>query len=678
MSALVARLWKVIVLPPEISRFEREYLAKVNRLAMQFFWLHVPAFTLIAWVHDNRAALAFVLTSAVALGPWVAHRSLSNPRTVSLVHGFAAMLMGGLLVHFGQGPVQIEMHFYFFALLAMLALFGNPLAIVVAAVTVALHHLLLWFLLPSSVFNYAAPWWVVAVHAGFVVLESIATIYIARSFFDNVIGLEKIVQKRTVELDARNGAMRLVLDNVEEALVTIDRAGRVLSEHSAAVTRMFGTPEPGRPLRDFLARLDPDFAEEFALAWEQCLEDVLPLELCIAQAPSKLTHDGRRYRFAYRPLLDEAQAVAGMLVIVSDVTAECERQRLELEQRETLAALDRILDDKAGFLEFLAEADELLGTIADPPPNGLVVVKRALHTLKGNCMTYGVGTIADLCHRLESTLLSEKRAPTPVEVAELSGAWRSLKGRLSALLGEQARTRIEIEPERLHDLLGAALDKRPHADLARMIAELRLEPTAGRLRRVGDNARRIAKRLEKGNVAVRVDDSELFLDAERWSSFWSAFTHVVRNALDHGIETLDVRERAGKVGEGCLQLRTFVQGSDFVIAIEDDGRGIAWERVRERARNAGLPHASRADLIEALFVDGISTADEVTEFSGRGVGLAVMRAACEERGGRIEVESEPGRGTSFVFRFPRKSMSPSPEEYFVAAACAGEENGRAA
>jgi hypothetical protein len=110
--------------------------------------------------------------------------------------------------------VQIEMHFYFFALLAMLAIFGNPMVIVVAAVTVAVHHLLLWATLPASVFNYAAPLWVVVVHAAFVVLESVATVYIARSFFDNVIGLEKIVHQRTAEIDARNRDMRLVLDNV--------------------------------------------------------------------------------------------------------------------------------------------------------------------------------------------------------------------------------------------------------------------------------------------------------------------------------------------------------------------------------------------------------------------------------------------------------------------------------
>jgi two-component system chemotaxis sensor kinase CheA len=673
MKRLLSWLASVTVLPREISVFEGAYLARVNRLTMQFFWLHVPVFAAIAWANDTGPLLALILTTAVAIGPWVAHRSLSNPRTVTLVYGFAAMLMGGLLVHFGQGPVQIEMHFYFFALLAMLALYGNPMAILVAAVTVALHHLLLWVYLPASVFNYDAEWWVVAVHAAFVVLESIATVYIARSFFDNVIGLEKIVRQRTLELDERNRAMRLVLDNVDEGLITIDREGCVLPEHSAALTRWFGAPKDSQSLVDYLSEIDSDLGDAFALSWEQCLEGFLPIDLCVSQAPATLTWNGRQFRFSYRPLLDGDDVLTGMLVIVSDMTAEVERQRLECEQKETLSVLDRIVADKIGFLEFLSEAEDILETISDPPPDGALVVKRALHTLKGNCMTLGVQTIAELVHEIESAMFADQRPPTNEEVAELRAAWKSLEGRLSTLLGEEMRKSIEIAPNQLQELLRASLDGLPHAELARMIADLRLEPTAGRLRRAGEQAKRIAKRLNKEHVAVEIDDAHLRLDPDQWSSFWSAFIHVVRNALDHGVEAQDTGE-PGKKGRGALKLRTFLDGTDFVVSIQDDGRGIAWEKVRQRAREALLACESRDDLIAAMFTDGISTVDEVTEHSGRGVGLAAIRTACEARGGRIEVESEPGCGTTFSFRFPRESMSAAPEEYLLAttARCEGK------
>ena len=155
----------------------------MNRVALVFFLLHVPLMTVLAYVNKTGALLGFALSTAVVAGPALAYATLRNPRAVSMVHGVAAMFMGGVLVHVGQGPVQIEMHFYFFALLAMLAVFGNPLVIIAAALTVALHHLVLWFFLPESVFNYQAPLWVVAVHAVFVVLESAAGCFIARSFF---------------------------------------------------------------------------------------------------------------------------------------------------------------------------------------------------------------------------------------------------------------------------------------------------------------------------------------------------------------------------------------------------------------------------------------------------------------------------------------------------------------
>ncbi len=190
-------LSKYLALPAEITPFERRYLTRLNKVALIFFYLHIPALMVIAWVAGTRPFFALALTSFVMVGPTIAYRTVQNPRHLSVVYGITAMLMGGLLVHFGQGPVQIEMHFYFFALLAMLCMFANPMVNIVAAVTVALHHLIVWWLVPESVFNYDAAWWVVLVHAAFVVLETIATCFISREFFDNVIGLEKIVEART-------------------------------------------------------------------------------------------------------------------------------------------------------------------------------------------------------------------------------------------------------------------------------------------------------------------------------------------------------------------------------------------------------------------------------------------------------------------------------------------------
>jgi two-component system chemotaxis sensor kinase CheA len=128
---------------------------------------------------------------------------------------------------------------------------------------------------------------------------------------------------------------------------------------------------------------------------------------------------------------------------------------------------------------------------------------------------------------------------------------------------------------------------------------------------------------------------------------------VVRNAVDHGIESIEERTRAGKPSAGTLSLTTRLEGGELIIQIDDDGRGIDWPSITRRAQELGLPHQTQEDLVEALFRDGLSTRGEVNEYSGRGVGMGVVREACRVHGGKIRVESEPGRGTRVEFRFPQ-------------------------
>ncbi|HEY3497603.1 MAG TPA: ATP-binding protein, partial [Polyangiaceae bacterium] len=133
---------------------------------------------------------------------------------------------------------------------------------------------------------------------------------------------------------------------------------------------------------------------------------------------------------------------------------------------------------------------------------------------------------------------------------------------------------------------------------------------------------------------------------------WASAVHLVRNAVDHGIETSEERRSSGKSENGSLVLRARSEAGSFVFEIEDDGRGIDWERVRARAREWGLPAESAADLERALFTDGLSTREEANELSGRGVGMAAVLGSCETLGGSIAVHSEPGTGTRVRVTLP--------------------------
>jgi two-component system chemotaxis sensor kinase CheA len=168
-------------------------------------------------------------------------------------------------------------------------------------------------------------------------------------------------------------------------------------------------------------------------------------------------------------------------------------------------------------------------------------------------------------------------------------------------------------------------------------------------RAVRDLARQLGKEVR---LEVRGEGTEL--DRTILQRLSDPLGHLVRNAIDHGIESPAARVEAGKPAEGSLRLHAMQIGSEVVIAVTDDGRGIDVQAVRARAARGGLDVAGMSDqrALELVFRSGVSTAQSVSEVSGRGVGLDVVREGVEMVRGRIEVSSEPGIGTEFRISVP--------------------------
>jgi two-component system, chemotaxis family, sensor kinase CheA len=192
----------------------------------------------------------------------------------------------------------------------------------------------------------------------------------------------------------------------------------------------------------------------------------------------------------------------------------------------------------------------------------------------------------------------------------------------------------------------------PHAVLLKAMKDWLLEPTAPRLHRVAEQTKRLAQRLDKGDLQIEIIDNGTRLDPQRFAPIWSSFVHAIRNAVDHGIEGGDERVAAGKTSNGTIRITTRLEGFDAVIEVSDDGRGIDWTRVAACAAELNLPATTPEELEAALFFDGLSTASEVAEISGRGVGMGALRAACAELGGSLHVSSERGKGTTIQARIP--------------------------
>jgi two-component system chemotaxis sensor kinase CheA len=159
-------------------------------------------------------------------------------------------------------------------------------------------------------------------------------------------------------------------------------------------------------------------------------------------------------------------------------------------------------------------------------------------------------------------------------------------------------------------------------------------------------------------VRIEMEGKETELDKTLVEAIKDPLTHVVRNALDHGIETPEERRACGKPAEGRLSLRAFHEGGQVNIEISDDGAGVKLEKVKQKALERGVvtpDHAARMserEVLNLIFLPGFSTAQKVTNVSGRGVGMDVVKTNIEKIGGTVDMQSRPGQGTTLKIKIP--------------------------
>ncbi len=211
----------------------------------------------------------------------------------------------------------------------------------------------------------------------------------------------------------------------------------------------------------------------------------------------------------------------------------------------------------------------------------------------------------------------------------------------------------EDDLERLRD--GIDELERNTRELQENVMQIRMLPISFSFNRFPRLVRDMASKLGK-DIELKMSGEQTELDKTVMEKIGDPLVHLVRNSLDHGIEMPDVRKAAGKPETGTLQLNAFHQGGNIVIEIIDDGAGLNKERILGKARESGLVGEDEElpdeKIHELIFAPGFSTAAEVTDVSGRGVGMDVVMRNIRDLGGAVEIKSEEGVGSTFTIRLP--------------------------
>ncbi len=360
--------------------------------------------------------------------------------------------------------------------------------------------------------------------------------------------------------------------------------------------------------------------------------------------------------------------------------------------RETLDRIFRAihtLKGTCGFLGFAKlegiahQAESLLSHIRDGKrrvdPKVVTVLLQVLDTVRrhlgkiertGEEETQVFGSVLADLHALQEETSQEDAGPTTELDEDLSSATAEsslrvdigLLDRLMNLVGELVLARNQITQLGLLKedpaLLGAS-QKLSHitSELQTGIMKTRLQPMGNVWSKFPRLVRDAAIAGEK-KIRLEMSGQMTELDKSIIEAVKDPLTHLIRNCIDHGIETPERRLAAGKPEEGVIRLRAFHEGGLVLVEISDDGAGIRPELIREAALRRGLVTAAKVDaltdhdLIQLIFVPGFSTAREVTRLSGRGVGMDVVKTNLERISGTIDVISTLGEGTLFRIKLP--------------------------
>ncbi|KQE91114.1 Hpt domain-containing protein [Acinetobacter lactucae] len=379
---------------------------------------------------------------------------------------------------------------------------------------------------------------------------------------------------------------------------------------------------------------------------QQSLENIQFFETAI-QIPSKLT---RTNLFSTEPVMSFVQGdgtepppMMGAWEHTERLDQNNEMIRVSADLIEKMIDLSgensinrsRIEMDLSQFGHTLAEMELAIQRLADQ-----------LRRMEGELETQIIAK-----HGIENSRYTEF---DPLEMDQYSSL-----NQLSKSLAESASDLVDFKntlSEKIRDTEGLLVQQsRIQAEIQEGLMRTRLVPFSRLLPRLQRIVRQTSTALNRP-AELFVNNTEGELDRTMLERLVTPLEHMLRNAIDHGLEDRAQREQAQKPETGRIELNIHRQGTDVVVTFKDDGQGIDIEKVRQKALMSGLIHSEQVlehqDILQLIFHPGLSTADQVTQISGRGVGLDVVQSDIKALGGHVSVDSVYGQGTVFTIRVP--------------------------
>ena len=465
-------------------------------------------------------------------------------------------------------------------------------------------------------------------------------------------------------IEERTSAMRNLMDVSGQGLFTFDSQFMVEFEYSRECERIFGEPIGGRPVQDLLFSHDPTAAEEFVQGLTLFFEGNTKAEVIFDLLETETIINGSFIQMQYK----EGQNNT-VLCILTDITSEKKLEETLRKENEQRTLVLRAVSHKHYFASYIHEANELFELLRlfedkQPVKKDLEMLMRRVHTFKGNSGFFGFVNTQEVAHDFEFYISDQMVFEEEIDLYEISidlkkSYYAELKT-ISDTLGKkwiEEADGIVVPTKEYIKVEKYVKTKYPNdVKLNAVLEHFRKIPIKELFSRFPDVARNLAQQLGKKIDTVEIDGGDFTVLPEVFDPLVSSCIHLIRNMVDHGIESVGEREVQQKSPGGNITIRLSREPGNLVFEFRDDGRGLSAIQIREQAIENGLleegAELSDAEAYELIFHESLSTAKEITEVSGRGVGLSAVKREAELLGGSISVHTKINEGTTFTINLP--------------------------
>ncbi|MDC0254939.1 response regulator, partial [Bacteriovoracales bacterium] len=455
-----------------------------------------------------------------------------------------------------------------------------------------------------------------------------------------------------------------ILDNLAQGFMIIDKSGVVQEGASRGAKEIFGKEIEKKNLSSIL-NLESSEEELFSKwlknIWRGSLSfnDLLPLGPKVFK-----TDDGRYIKLGYRPVYEENSKnnIDKVICLATDKTEEIKLERQLEHDKQRVNFITNCLQNPVEFVDLMDDSYEILEVYSEMKELDLGGLFRHFHTLKARYGQFGVRELTNYIDKIEISIEKGQLEEMDKKVYDFRLKLQDFLKK-NSLIVEAANKFMVDNGQAIH--ISDLMDR---IDKTNDIKELKfdlyknflLSDIQEKFKRYGSLVEELAERQGK-RIETLFSGEKILVNYSKYSDFVNISVHLFRNMVDHGIETEDERVEKAKPQKGNIEVNFKNGGDSFMITLKDDGVGIDPNRIKKIAQEKGLKSKTDlekmndSDLLDMIFLAGFSTKDEVTDISGRGIGMDAVRESIDILGGEISISSKIDEGTTFFIKLPKVS-----------------------